>query len=173
MPEPIYHSCIDDAEEICYIATTAPIYNEQDYDAIVELLDEVDTRVMNTYLGGQNGAPDEWRLGWYETRQALRGIERARAKALLRFRGAKFFAGLARKEKAIAKDKKEIIENSWTDLKDYDEYMRLKQQGFDVRIIYTYPKNRYQMAQRREVKVVKNDAMSKLVKDGDAIVRRK
>lgn len=145
----IEHSSIDSAEIALDIAANAPCRSQDEHDAILEIVEEADKRLLMTYLGGQEpGVPLDWRIGWYECRQLLHALDKAKTKLDLRLRAAKFFAGQARAEN---RKKSEATDERWLDIGGYDAYMHARHQGFDTRVLMVGRKTTYQYASRKEI----------------------
>ena len=165
------HSCLDDAAHAVMIGREAPVFQEADYEAVLELLEDAHKRVRAVFIGGQErSVPVEWRMDGLVYREWDNKLVEAKTKLLQRYRASKFFAGSRRRDMAVAKAKKNIAE--WQDLpgskvivgKDLagnvhesTEHMgeaqaaNMKRAGFDVRRIGIGKATRYQFATRKEV----------------------
>jgi hypothetical protein len=145
----IEHSSIDSAEIALDIAAHASCRSQDEQDAILEIVEEADKRLLMTYLGGQEpGVPLDWRIGWYECRHLLQALDKAKTKLDLRLRASKFFTSQMRAEK---RRKAEATDERWLEIGDYDAMLHAQHQGFDVRTLMVGRKTTYQYASRKEI----------------------
>lgn len=170
------HSSIEEARTVCEIALQAPVYSEADYEAILEMLEDAHGTVRRVFVGGQEpSVPDDWRIDGLLYRDIDNLLVGTKTKLLQRYRASKFFAGQRRVDKANKKAHDNLDQRNWKDLggtqvlefkdrngnvHEYKEnvgeaaYLRLKQQGFDVRKIGS----RYQYTTVKEIPKGKTQA---------------
>lgn len=146
------HSSINYAYEMCVIAKDVPIYTEADYEATMELLEDAHATLRSVFVGGQTpGVPDDWRIDGIVYRRWDMALEEAKAKLTQKFRASKFFSAVRRAERHDKEIKDSLDNTRWTPLRDYDEFIKFRQKGFDVREIRAGRVTKYEFTTRKEV----------------------
>jgi hypothetical protein len=147
------HSSIVNAEFALSIAKDAPCRTEQEYEAILELLEGAARTLRGVFVGGQESSvPSGWRIDGIVYRTLDGRLDQSKEKLVQRLRASQFFAGESRRDKKRQAIQANMVPR-WTKLEDAEMAIKFKQQGFDVR--YTTGINgrpSYQFATLKEVK---------------------
>lgn len=141
------HSVVDEVWQAVDIASDAPVTTEQARDSVIELVEQVHSRLRSVFIGGQEpGCPADWRIDGFEFRRLDSALDEAKKRVIARHLWSKFQYAQRRVEKRAEKARKNEPDVLWFDAGDYETWTKLRQTGWKARMLEVGKKRVYQVS---------------------------